>query len=741
MVALAHLPQLEVGSYGEGMHAELDELAKAKEGRSRPARSPVETPAEDHGPAGVRPPDPRRPASSMDPAGMIAMQQTAGNAAVVQYLARSRGEPLSTESRAAAERTFGQDFSSVRVHRGAEASTSAASLGARAYTSGEHVVLGGDGDRPTTLAHELTHVVQQRAGRVAGTPMGGGVELSHPSDRFENEARAVAALDLEPSTAGRSPAPGGAHGSVGTVSVQREDHDDSFWDDPEAVAAWHRAMGQQAVSSKTASSGSRKPRNLKGFDPQRPSKPLTDADIAKGLPRSRAAYMAEKAWGPFAELFSLAGFGRMGQGWKAGRREASAGNISRTFWGAAKEQKGIPVTEAEEIPQFGVGYSAGRASRAAGNWPKSAWRWLTSLGKKSPGVVNVAPADLPYEPAGWGDSPALQAGRGSFGRGHTYGRSRPNKMAVEHGKFIGQTRWRKGVSGQRTTSGPPRSYLGSTRPDEDLAMGEAPVAEAPEPSVVAEAQPAPGPAARDWQRGTAGPRNMKKSVFSRPFMNEARYQATRRRPAVPPPPSPAPVTAELDNGTTPHLSQEPEPAEAPAPPPVAPPPPMFTQTEHAPAAVTTATAPTTSTTAARPSLSGEPDLVKAMRDRRERMLEDEDEDEDEGDEQAFEPRLVGERPAPVGERPAPVGAPGALASSTTAPPPPPVARVQAGTPDRAGLLAQIQQGAQLKKVEATQKAAPAAAAGIEGMFSQMMQNVAAKGQSNNEDLDEDEDWQ
>jgi hypothetical protein len=38
------------------------------------------------------------------------------------------------------------------------------------------------------LAHELTHVVQQRSGPVDGTPIGGGVSVSDPSDRFEREA-------------------------------------------------------------------------------------------------------------------------------------------------------------------------------------------------------------------------------------------------------------------------------------------------------------------------------------------------------------------------------------------------------------------------------------------------------------------------------------------------------------------------------------------------------------------------
>jgi hypothetical protein len=42
------------------------------------------------------------------------------------------------------------------------------------------------------MAHELTHVVQQAAGPVAGTEIGQGLSVSHPSDRFEQAATADA---------------------------------------------------------------------------------------------------------------------------------------------------------------------------------------------------------------------------------------------------------------------------------------------------------------------------------------------------------------------------------------------------------------------------------------------------------------------------------------------------------------------------------------------------------------------
>ncbi|MEU9047002.1 DUF4157 domain-containing protein [Kitasatospora sp. NPDC048343] len=151
----------------------------------------------------------------MEPRSIGALQRTIGNAAVVQLLRqqqeseeapvqrstvhqvlRSPGRPLADGVREEMEARLGADFSSVRVHDGPAAAHSAAEISARAYTSGEHVVLGRGGTDRHTLAHELTHVIQQRSGPVAGTDHGGGLSVSDPGDRFERaaEANAVRAL-------------------------------------------------------------------------------------------------------------------------------------------------------------------------------------------------------------------------------------------------------------------------------------------------------------------------------------------------------------------------------------------------------------------------------------------------------------------------------------------------------------------------------------------------------------------
>ena len=96
------------------------------------------------------------------------------------------------------ESHLGTDLSDVRVHADSQADASARAIDATAYTAGNHIVFQSGQYQPNTdaglhtLAHELTHVVQQRQGPVDGTPIGGGVSVSDPSDRFEQQAEETA---------------------------------------------------------------------------------------------------------------------------------------------------------------------------------------------------------------------------------------------------------------------------------------------------------------------------------------------------------------------------------------------------------------------------------------------------------------------------------------------------------------------------------------------------------------------
>lgn len=211
-----------------GAHAEQHENRQATRGPA-PARQ------ETFGSPAVPPP--------LTADALRAAQRGAGNAAVTAMIARrahpapvaeqpdhgvdgvlgSAGKPLAGPVRQDMESRFGTDFSDVRLHTGAAAARSARAIGARAYTSGSHVVLGAGGRDSHTLAHELTHVVQQRQGPVAGTDHGNGLRVSDPSDRFEREAEANAhRIMAGPAPVQRAEADTAAPASSGAAVIQRK---------------------------------------------------------------------------------------------------------------------------------------------------------------------------------------------------------------------------------------------------------------------------------------------------------------------------------------------------------------------------------------------------------------------------------------------------------------------------------------------------------------------------------------
>src|SRR5205085_6372561 len=112
---------------------------------------------------------------------------------IVHDVLRSPGQPLDTGTRAFMEPRFGHDFSQVRVHTDTQAAESARAVNALAYTVGRDVVFGAGQHSPETsggkrlLAHELTHVVQQRH---ASPTQGLQPVLQHPSreEKFERAA-------------------------------------------------------------------------------------------------------------------------------------------------------------------------------------------------------------------------------------------------------------------------------------------------------------------------------------------------------------------------------------------------------------------------------------------------------------------------------------------------------------------------------------------------------------------------
>lgn len=78
------------------------------------------------------------------------------------------GQPLPDSARDFFEPRFGADFSQVRVHTGSTAAESAQAINAKAFTTGKDIVFNSGQYSPDSsqgkhlLAHELTHVLQQR---------------------------------------------------------------------------------------------------------------------------------------------------------------------------------------------------------------------------------------------------------------------------------------------------------------------------------------------------------------------------------------------------------------------------------------------------------------------------------------------------------------------------------------------------------------------------------------------------
>jgi Domain of unknown function (DUF4157) len=230
------------------------------------------------------------PAASGPAPDLAGLQRSVGNAAVARMVARAReeqreqqeepgqapqvqrsavhevlrggGRPLPGQVRQEMEARMGADFSDVRLHSGPAAQRSAEEIGARAWTSGHHVVLGEGGADKHTLAHELTHVMQQRSGPVSGTDRGDGTRISDPSDRFEREAEANARRVMSRGV----PSAGGAAGT-----------DHAHGEEPGAVVSRSALPGARAGTAHSAGTA-----HAAGTRIQRMPKAVTKKGRGKG---------------------------------------------------------------------------------------------------------------------------------------------------------------------------------------------------------------------------------------------------------------------------------------------------------------------------------------------------------------------------------------------------------------------------------------------------------------------------
>jgi hypothetical protein len=162
------------------------------------------------------------------------LQRAAGNSAVASALGddldgslvhsviSGGGQPLDPSVQKAMESQLGTDLSDVRIHTDDQAGRSAQAINAQAYTAGNHIVFQREQYQTGTdsglhmLAHELTHVVQQRTGPVDSAPIGGDVSVSSPADRFEQAAERNADSIMHP-----------IGGAGGLSALQRHEEEES----------------------------------------------------------------------------------------------------------------------------------------------------------------------------------------------------------------------------------------------------------------------------------------------------------------------------------------------------------------------------------------------------------------------------------------------------------------------------------------------------------------------------------
>ncbi|MER5200627.1 eCIS core domain-containing protein [Streptomyces sp. NPDC002755] len=187
-------------------------------------------------------------------AGLLALQRSAGNAAVTRAIEEQRhehgpgcehadrsvqraaetdeaqqatvqretslaevtgsgGSGLDPRIQAKAEQAYGMSLGHVRVHNDATAQRASADFKAHAMTVGHHIVLGSSRVDDETMFHELDHVRQQSQGPVAGTDNGSGVKVSDPGDAFERQSAANGRLVAQGSTPDLSLPGSAGHGA------------------------------------------------------------------------------------------------------------------------------------------------------------------------------------------------------------------------------------------------------------------------------------------------------------------------------------------------------------------------------------------------------------------------------------------------------------------------------------------------------------------------------------------------
>ena len=169
---------------------------------------------------------------------------------IVNEVLHSSGKPLDTPIREFMESRFGHDFSLVRVHADGEAANAARAVQARAYTIGRDIVFGDGQYQPATsdgkllLAHELTHVVQQRDGgaevahrQADASPTSQGATPQGESGATERLRTIIADIERVQANASRSPGNAGPQERGGPRADEHAEKIADFLEQLRAVAS------------------------------------------------------------------------------------------------------------------------------------------------------------------------------------------------------------------------------------------------------------------------------------------------------------------------------------------------------------------------------------------------------------------------------------------------------------------------------------------------------------------------
>ncbi|RPJ83833.1 MAG: DUF4157 domain-containing protein, partial [Acidobacteria bacterium] len=229
-------------------------------------------------------PRPEPPIGQSKQAGAEAPEVTPATAADIGHL-RGGGRPLPPAAREFFEPRFGTDFSQVRLHADSRAAQAARSINARAFTVGHDIGLATGQYSPDTdqgrqlLAHELTHVVQQRSGDGEGAE---GVSKAKLLNRAVNPGAPAPAT---PKTPVGKPAPPGEEVAPGVMDLRGP-----TFDPPASVADFLAARKEGTVNvrlGKVAQGPITVRRSRDSYSARKQSVPLTHplfARVGEALP-------------------------------------------------------------------------------------------------------------------------------------------------------------------------------------------------------------------------------------------------------------------------------------------------------------------------------------------------------------------------------------------------------------------------------------------------------------------------